>query len=209
MEEFARVTIDFGAESHQDGLMTPQIAVPSEVLETPSLRLERVSKTVAPLIWAEIQADRKRLEEFLPWVEFVHSLEETRDFVWRNDKAWKNKEAFAYAVFEKSSGAFVGEVCVCEVVEMHARGELDYWLIKRFERMGYATEALRALVEELFKMGFHRLEISCAAENSRSLKVPARLGFAFEGTLRDHYLCGGSYHDELVFARLAQAEASR
>ena len=50
----------------------------------------------------------------------------------------------------------------------------------------------------------NRVVIECAVDNTRSRKIPERLGFQQEGILRDAELLYGSYHDIAVYAMLAK-----
>jgi ribosomal-protein-serine acetyltransferase len=46
------------------------------------------------------------------------------------------------------------------------------------------------------------MEIHCATGNTRSSAVPKRLGFTFEGTLREAQLLDGRYVDLDVYSML-------
>jgi ribosomal-protein-serine acetyltransferase len=48
----------------------------------------------------------------------------------------------------------------------------------------------------------HRVEIRCGVGNTRSRKIPERLGFAFEGTLREAIWVNGRFHDLAVYGLL-------
>ncbi len=49
------------------------------------------------------------------------------------------------------------------------------------------TEAVNALTQYAFKqLGMKRIAISCRIDNIRSKKIPERLGFVLEGTLRNN-----------------------
>jgi len=57
------------------------------------------------------------------------------------------------------------------------------------------------LQAELFRLGFHRIEIHCDPENKRSAAVPYRLGYAHEATLKDHKIEGGRRRDTMLWAK--------
>jgi ribosomal-protein-serine acetyltransferase len=65
------------------------------------------------------------------------------------------------------------------------------------------TDACRAVVTHLFgELELNRVEIRCAAGNTKSSAIPRRLGFTLDGTLRDAQFVNGRHHDLLVFGML-------
>ena len=77
-------------------------------------------------------------------------------------------------------------------------GERDAW------DRGYGTEALIVLLNWLFNhRGMHRAWLTVQANNARARRVYERIGFAREGTLREHNFYDGRWHDEHVYGLLA------
>jgi ribosomal-protein-serine acetyltransferase len=67
----------------------------------------------------------------------------------------------------------------------HRKVELGYWIDASLQGKGLVTEACRTMVRHAFEEGqAQKVEISCAADNTRSRAVPERLGFTQEGVLR-------------------------
>jgi RimJ/RimL family protein N-acetyltransferase len=52
-------------------------------------------------------------------------------------------------------------------------------------------------------IGVHRLEARSVMDNSQAIRALRRLGSVLEGTLRRSFLLGGHYHDDALFALLA------
>lgn len=73
-----------------------------------------------------------------------------------------------------------------------------YWSTGLFDRGAQAL--LRFAFEDL---GVHRLEARVMASNGRASAVLRRLGATEEGHLRRSFLLGGEYHDDLLWALLA------
>jgi ribosomal-protein-alanine N-acetyltransferase len=86
----------------------------------------------------------------------------------------------------------------------HRRAELGYDIARSRWGAGYASEAARAVLHFGFTtMGLHRVQAHTIADNHRSVRLLAALGFTREGTLREFSLeDDGAYHDSAVFGLL-------
>jgi [ribosomal protein S5]-alanine N-acetyltransferase len=73
---------------------------------------------------------------------------------------------------------------------------------------GYATDAARVLLDFAFgTLGRHRVTAAIGPENEASIAVVKRLGFTYEGHLRDHVFTNGAWRDSLLYS-LLEAEHS-
>ncbi|MFI5691598.1 GNAT family N-acetyltransferase [Kribbella sp. NPDC051586] len=73
---------------------------------------------------------------------------------------------------------------------------------------GYATDAARVLLRFAFTdLGRHRVTAAIGPENEASIAVVKRLGFTYEGHLRDHVFTNGGWRDSLLYS-LLQGEYS-
>ena len=86
--------------------------------------------------------------------------------------------------------------------------ELGYWTLGDFEGRGYMSEAIIALESVLFELGFQCLEIRCDALNRRSARLPQRLGYTLEATLRTELKESLAYRDTMVFTKRRLDDAS-
>ncbi len=78
-----------------------------------------------------------------------------------------------------------------------------YYLAEAYQGKGLITRTCRAMVDELFGSGdFNRLEINVVTANTRSMAIPARLGFQREGVFRQVYALHGMAYDLAKFAML-------
>ena len=68
----------------------------------------------------------------------------------------------------------------------------------------FETESTEAITTFAFEtLGARRVEIRCDSKNVRSQRIPDRLGFKLEGTLRNDSLSpSGKLRDTLVFAKI-------
>jgi putative acetyltransferase len=87
--------------------------------------------------------------------------------------------------------------------EIKAR-ELGYSLAEDYWGLGLMTEAGRAVIDYGFSaMGLYVISIETAPDNLRSQRVIEKLGFKYEGCLRDSYLTiEDKVRDTLVYSIL-------
>ncbi|MET8509686.1 GNAT family N-acetyltransferase [Streptomyces sp. NPDC004787] len=119
------------------------------------------------------------VDHLRPWLDWVdnHSPEWTAGFLSRRDAQWEAGTGFTYAVVWE--GAIVG-ACGLHVREDTPPGtyEIGYWLHPSATGRGLATRAVRAVVEEGFRMpGVRQLLVVHLPENEASARIPERLGF--------------------------------
>lgn len=75
---------------------------------------------------------------------------------------------------------------------------------------GYATDAARTALEFGFEeLGLHRVSAAVGPNNTASLTVVKRLGFMYEGRLRDHVFTNGEWRDSLLYSLLATDRPDR
>ncbi len=106
-------------------------------------------------------------------------------------------------------GPLIGDMMVRPTEVAHTL-ELGITIGTRWQGHGYATEALRGIVDHLFAhVGVLKLSAIVATGNAPSLRVFDRLGFRREGTTRDSYrLTSGELIDEVLFG-LTRSDWSR
>jgi RimJ/RimL family protein N-acetyltransferase len=80
-------------------------------------------------------------------------------------------------------------------------GEIGYSLIEEARGSGYATEALKAVVDEAFAASeLSELQACCVPENAASRAVLDRAGFSEERLLRGGAMIRGRHVDVLLYA---------
>jgi [ribosomal protein S5]-alanine N-acetyltransferase len=69
---------------------------------------------------------------------------------------------------------------------------------------GYASDASRVILDFGFeRLALHRVSAAIGPGNAPSLTVVRRLGFTYEGRLRDHVFTNGEWRDSLLYSLLA------
>jgi RimJ/RimL family protein N-acetyltransferase len=116
---------------------------------------------------------------------------------------------FQYAVELSVTGELIGDIGV----RLHGnrmQAELGFTLAPVHQGRGYATEAVTAVLEQLFtKGGLHRVSAECDARNTASARLLRRVGFRLEGRRPAHTWIKGEWTDDLLFGLLAAAWQDR
>jgi len=154
------------------------------------------------MMQAAITGSIPHLRPWIPWAR-----QEPRDLDWMIGFIRLFRGQFdlgqdaVYAIFNRTETEQIGGTGLHNRVGKDAR-EIGYWINVKHINKGYATEAVRALI----KVGFGveklaRLEIRCDPENVFSRRIPQRLGFRHEMTLRNNSTDGdGRLSDLMIWA---------
>ncbi|MFI7601614.1 GNAT family N-acetyltransferase [Actinoplanes sp. NPDC049681] len=111
---------------------------------------------------------------------------------------------FQYAVELADENTLVGDVGV-NLADNLRQAEIGYTLAPRWQGHGYATEAVRAVLDQLFRVrGLHKVSAECDARNAASARLLERVGFTREGHLRQHTWIKNEWTDDLLYGLLSE-----
>lgn len=175
----------------------------SQELQSKRLRLKLSRIGQAQALWQAIKKDRER--GGLSWFQ-IQNLEHARDYL--RKKSLKNPgPELNYFSFNKKD-ELIGSIHIHTINYLDHVLELGYWVCKQFEGYGFASEALKAVENEVKKLGFHRIEIRCQPRNVRSVQLAERNGYRHEGTLRQDTRVEGGFVDTAVYAKIIGTDES-
>jgi aminoglycoside 6'-N-acetyltransferase len=107
---------------------------------------------------------------------------------------------FQYAV--DLDGALIGDLGL-NLHENLMQAELGFTLAPAYQGQGYATEAVRGLLNHLFvERELHRVSAECDARNTASARLLERAGFTQEGLRLSNTWFKGEWTDDLLFGFL-------
>jgi ribosomal-protein-serine acetyltransferase len=87
---------------------------------------------------------------------------------------------------------------------VNKKTELGYWLAENMQGKGIITGSITVLIRFAFKkLKLNRVQIKVAVGNFKSLAIPKKLGFSFEGIERAGEKHQQLYHDLEVYSLLA------
>ncbi|MEU9782435.1 GNAT family N-acetyltransferase [Streptomyces phaeochromogenes] len=176
------------------------------LLETPRLVLRRFrAEDAAPL--AAYRSD-PLVARYQSWTAPVSLDSATRMVRGLATASPEEPGWFQYAIELKADRCLVGDVGVC-LHENRMQAELGFTLAGDRQGHGYATEAVRAVLGDLFeRRGLHRVSAECDARNDRSARLLRRVGFVQEGLLRQASWLKDEWTDDLLFGLLASDRQS-
>ena len=172
-------------------------------LETARLLLRRVSEQDR-----EVEIAQQQDPQVMRYIRQPNTPEQAHETFNQMIAPWQaDDEQNPWATINveiQSSGQSVGSVAFRFESLDFAIVEIGYRFLPQSQGKGYATEAVKALVQWLIKdIGVHKVVAKCDPENVASYKIMEKLSMQREGFLRQHYKIGDQYSDELVYGILA------
>ncbi len=167
----------------------------SQILKGTRVVLERTSPKFTTQIWQSLQRDRARGGKLYYW---INSEKEVAQSISKEPDPESN--GIDYLIFRENK--VIGSFHVHTVSYLDHKAEIGYALEMGEEGRGYASEALGLVENEMKRLGFHKLIISCNSKNQRSIKVAERNGFQREGLLVHDCIEDGEFRDSFVFGKL-------
>ena len=175
-------------------------------LETARLVLRRPRARDAGAVFKRYSSDAE-VTRYLGWPRH-RKMAETRAFLEYSDAQWHRWPAGPYLIESRETGRLLGGTGLA--FETPFRASTGYVLARDAWGLGYATEALRAMIELAGRVGVRRLYALCHPDHPASRHVLEKCGFAREALLRRHSefpnLRAGEPADTLLFARVFEQE---
>jgi RimJ/RimL family protein N-acetyltransferase len=177
-------------------------------IETERLVVRCWEPVDAPLLKDAVDSSLDHLRRWMPWArDEPQSLDEKVELLRRFRGQFDVGENFIYGIFARDESEALGGT------GLHPRSgedafEIGYWMRASATRRGFVTESTAALTRVAFELcGVDRVEIRVEPENQVSLRVPRRLGFVEEATLRRRLPPAepdGPRRDAVVFTMVAE-----
>lgn len=151
-----------------------------KTLETPRLILRNFSENDKNAMFEFLGDEQTCLDD-----GGYHAYPSMDDPGFRSDAAFLAKSDEHYAVELKSTGSVIGLVHIMPSDRGPDAAELGYVVSKNHRRRGYAKEAVRAVIDELFTGHIRTIVCTCYEYNTASAKVLESLGFVREGRIEN------------------------
>ncbi len=155
----------------------------------------------AGALFALTDANRSHLREWLPWLDAVTSVGDTREFIRACDERARRSGAFTALI--ETGGEPCGVIGYNWIDSTNRACEIGYWLAESHVGRGLMKRACAALITHAFEtLLLNRVNIPVAVENARSRAIPEALGFAQEGVLREAEWLYDHYVDHALYTLL-------
>lgn len=136
------------------------------------------------------------------------SLARTRKWVRDRLSDYRKRNGMIWTIVPKKRAAAIGSVVFWNFDETFHTAELGYELGRSHWGRRVMSEALPPVIAYGFGViGLNRIEACPFADNEASNRLLKRLGFQYEGTLRQRIFYEGRYTDQLYYG-LLRSEAS-
>ncbi|MCY3582688.1 MAG: GNAT family N-acetyltransferase [Chloroflexi bacterium] len=143
------------------------------------------------------------------FVPHPYPPEAAHEFVQKVSEAWRNDEAYTFAIIEAELDRFAGTMGI-HPVHQHKRAEVGYWIGLPFWGRGLATQALRLIIQFGFEeLGLNRIAAGHFAGNPASGRVMQKAGMRCEGTRRAYHYHRDSFKDSVWYAILREEYAKQ
>ena len=155
---------------------------------------------------AEALADLVRqnvdhLRRYLPAVAAINSVEQARSHLAQVADRAARDEVLDWHLF--ADGLLCGAVRLNKIEVTNRKVSIGYLLDAAYQGRGIAILSVREFLRYCFgELGINRVELTCATDNQRSVRVAERAGFIREGLLRQAEWLDGSFVDHYVYGLL-------
>ena len=157
----------------------------TKTIETERLILRRVAMTDAEMMFRNWTSD-ERVVKFLRWGAH-RTLNETETMIQGWLERYHLENTYYWGIYLKE-GEMIGSTGVTILSEEEETGELGYKLGSRWWNRGYATEAVKAVLDFMFhEVQIKRISAYLAVENKASEMVLRKAGLMLEDRREQYY----------------------
>lgn len=153
-----------------------------ESIETDRLRLRRPVMADAESIFQRYASDPE-VTRYLGWPTH-RSIADTHAFLGFSEAEWMRWPASAYLIEARDTRRLLGSTGL--TFESATAAETGYVLARDAWGQGFATEALRAIVQLAPSLGVGYLYAQCHPDHHPSRRVLEKAGFTRDRTLYEH-----------------------
>jgi RimJ/RimL family protein N-acetyltransferase len=176
-----------------------------EQIETERLLLRSPRAGDGPMVHEAVMESLETLQPWMPWANPAPLVEQTETWCRKSHAELIARREWHLLAFRKDTGGYIGTVGMHNLDWAVPRFELGYWLRRAAERQGFMGEMVDAMTRLLLSsLSAQRVEIRMDPNNARSRKVAERLGFEFEGVLRnDSRTPTGEVRSSCVYSKIS------
>lgn len=167
-----------------------------EITETIVLRPTTLESTSD--IYQAIIRERIYLRTWLPFVDWTKGESDTLAYV----QGVIDNEEVQFSIYDADK--FIGRIGFNHMDTINHKAEIGYWIIEEAQGKGIVTKSVKELLILAFTdLDLNKIVIRAGIGNTKSRKIPEKLGFTLEGIERDgELLVDNKYTDLAVYGLL-------
>ena len=128
---------------------------------------------------------------------------EVKELLSKYISAYQRDDYYRWAIIEKGINACIGQLAIFLVDNKNHFCEIEYCIGSQFQKIGYCSEAVMAVIEYAFNnISVHKVQVCHKEGNAASQGVINKCCFTYEGTLRDYFYMDGKYVSRLYYSML-------
>lgn len=170
--------------------------VGTQLIDTERLVLRPFELSDAESVFRNWMSDREL--QLMYQEPACSTVDEVKTLLSEYINKYKTNQYYRWAIIEKTSGECIGQIAFYVIYQR--TGTVEYCIGRDFQHKGYATEALKAVIEYGFeRIKLHRIEADRRSDNIKSGKVIEKCGLQYEGTCRDKIWANGRFYNSIVY----------
>lgn len=128
---------------------------------------------------------------------------EAETYLYEIHENFQHGDLFQWGLALNSNDKVIGTCTLNHIDQQNRRAEIGYAMGREHWGKGYMHEALTALLNHAFgEMNLHRIEADVDPRNAASIKSLEKLGFKYEGFLRERWFVNGEICDTAFYGLL-------
>jgi [ribosomal protein S5]-alanine N-acetyltransferase len=168
-------------------------------LETARLILRKATKNDVSDIFA--YASDAQVTRYLRWGPH-QVLGDTENYINEVLSQYRTGQDGPWFIEYKQNSHIIGQIHLMDISIQHSKAQVGFVLSRDYWHRGFATEALRKVLEYSLGIGLNRVEGLCISDNRAAARVMEKAGMKEEGELREYLFQKEKLWDFLVYSIL-------
>lgn len=165
--------------------------------------LKEIELEDADVVYNSVNAQRKYLQEWLPFVEYTRCVVDEKNFINSVLNSEPSVREFVNIILYRNEFAGLISLKFNKADKLNKKTEIGYWLSEKFQKRGIINRSCKRLISYAFdELLLNRIQIKIAVNNAKSIKIAERLNFIFEGIERDGELLDNGFTDLNIYSLL-------
>jgi ribosomal-protein-serine acetyltransferase len=168
---------------------------------TESISIKMIELRHSKAFYEFIDKNRKYLEDWIPFVSKTKKCEDIAQYIKNYLEKHMNGLGFLYGLWD--GDRIIGTILAREIDAEAKWAEIGYMIDENYQGKGLIKEACTRLIKYLFTdLEMEKIEICCDENNKSSRALAEKLGFAVEGTIRNHMLVNNKIGNMMYYGLL-------